>query len=94
VGQIPEWLDWTSEDDTITWHFHSDIYRLPKDHSGELLVGREVMAGMVLLGDDGEVVNGTDDSLEQEWRELALPTFNSFAIESRVGWVKGLHEKL
>ena len=94
VGHIPEWLDWTSEDDTITWHFHSDIYRLPKDHSGELLVGREVMAGMVLLGDDGEVVNGTNDSLEQEWRELALPTFNSFAIESRVGWVKGLHEKL
>jgi hypothetical protein len=94
VGQIPEWLDWTSEDDTITWHFHSDIYRLPKDHSGELLVGREVMAGMVLLGDDGEVVNGTNESLEQEWRELALPTFNSFAIESRVGWVKGLHEKL
>jgi len=94
VGQIPEWLDWTSEDDTITWHFHSDIYRLPKDHSGELLVGREVMAGMVLLGDDGEVVNGTNESLEQEWRELALPTFNSFAIESRVGWVKGLHDKL
>jgi hypothetical protein len=94
VGQIPEWLDWTSEDDTITWHFHSDIYRLPKDHAGEFLVGREVMAGMVLLGDDGEVVNGTNESLEREWRELALPTFNSFAIESRVGWVDGLHEKL
>lgn len=94
VGQIPEWLDWTGEDDTITWHFHSDIYRLPRDHSGDLLVGREVMADMVLLGDDGEVVNGTKESLEQEWRELALPTFNSFAIESRVGWVNGLSENL
>jgi hypothetical protein len=94
VGQIPEWLDWTSEDETITWHFHSDIYRLPRDHTGELVVGREVMADMILLGDDGEVVNGTNESLEQEWRELALPTFNSFAIESRVGWVAGLSENL
>jgi len=52
------------------------------------------MADMVLLGDDGEVVSGTNASLEQEWRELALPTFNSFAIESRVGWVKGLSDRL
>jgi len=94
AGQIPEWLDWTREDEAITWHFHSDIYRLPRDHTGELVVGREVMADMVLLGDDGEVVPGTNASLEQEWRELALPTFNSFAIESRVGWVKGLSERL
>jgi 3-O-alpha-D-mannopyranosyl-alpha-D-mannopyranose xylosylphosphotransferase len=94
VGQIPEWLDWAGDDETVTWHFHSDIYRLPRDPNGELLVGREVMGGMVLLGDDGEFVHGTNGSLEQEWRELALPTFNSFAIESRVGWVTGLSEKL
>jgi hypothetical protein len=94
VGQIPNWLDWESEDETITWHFHTDIYRLPRGSGNELLVGREVMGGMILLGDDGEMVPGTEETLEQEWRELALPTFNSFAIESRVGWVTGLSEKL
>ena len=94
VGQIPDWLDWEGEDETITWHFHTDIYRLPRDSEDELLVGREVMGGMVLLGDDGEVVPGTNETLEQEWRELALPTFNSFAIESRISWVAGLCEKL
>jgi len=94
VGQIPDWLDWESEDETITWHFHTDIYRLPRNSEDKLLVGREVMGGMVLLGHDGEAVPGTNETLEQEWRELALPTFNSFAIESRISWVVGLSEKL
>jgi hypothetical protein len=35
-----------------------------------------------------------EDHLEEAWRELALPTFNSFAIESRVGWITGLSENL
>lgn len=97
VGQIPEWLDWSATQskiaDMITWHFHSDIYRLPRDHHDELLVGREAMAGMVLVQEDGEEVS-RNVSLEEEWRELALPTFNSFAIESRVGWITGLSENL
>jgi hypothetical protein len=97
VGQIPEWLDWqasqSSDQDLVTWHFHSDIYRLPQDHTGEALVGREAMAGMVLLDEGGEVLV-RNVSLEEEWRELALPTFNSFAIEARVGWITGLSENL
>jgi 3-O-alpha-D-mannopyranosyl-alpha-D-mannopyranose xylosylphosphotransferase len=28
----------------------------------------------------------------QQWREKALPTYNSMAIESRIGWIPGLED--
>lgn len=31
-----------------------------------------------------------DQRVEEDWREKALPTFNSKAIESRLGWLQGL----
>jgi hypothetical protein len=31
-----------------------------------------------------------DEIMEEDWRERALPTFNSKVIESRFGWLPGL----
>lgn len=33
---------------------------------------------------------GEREWTEKEWRRMALPTFNSMAIESRIGWMPGL----
>lgn len=35
LGQIPEWLDWASPGN-VQWHFHSEIFRLPRDDDGSL----------------------------------------------------------
>lgn len=94
VGQIPEWLDWSAQEDGTTdqvfWHFHSDIFRLPRQSKNELTVDDHALGRFELVtpNDDGV------DRLEDAWRELALPSFNSFAIESRVGWINGLSENL
>jgi 3-O-alpha-D-mannopyranosyl-alpha-D-mannopyranose xylosylphosphotransferase len=108
-GQIPEWLDWQAQEegtaDKVNWHFHSDIFRLPRDHQGRLVVNQEALGEYELVSYDetsgNETIEGqAEDSideeqrLEQAWRELALPSFNSFAIESRVGWITGLNENL
>ncbi|KLT42962.1 hypothetical protein CC85DRAFT_244958 [Cutaneotrichosporon oleaginosum] len=42
--------------------------------------------------DDGRVPPVIADVDEDKWRELSLPTFNSFEIECRVSWVEGLAE--
>jgi 3-O-alpha-D-mannopyranosyl-alpha-D-mannopyranose xylosylphosphotransferase len=44
--------------------------------------------------DDGRVPPVIEDEDEDKWRALSLPTFNSFEIECRVGWVEGLAENL
>ena len=131
VGQIPEWLDWSAQQDgrseKVTWHFHSDIFRLPRDRHGRLIDQDEILGAYELVpdpihiksedgnnmdkgqnvtgteagietleegGQDGDVGITTEDRLEVAWRDLALPTFNSFAIESRVGWITGLSDNL
>ena len=79
IGQIPSWVNWQPDDvKTLSWHFHSSVFRLPRDNDGALpLVVREGA-----WGDEGT------------WRAAAMPSFNSFAIESRIGWVEGLAEHL
>jgi hypothetical protein len=75
VGQVPEWLDWEkmNEEGEVRWHFHSEVFRLPRDEEGTL---------------------GVEGYDEVEWRREALPSFDSFGIESRLPWVQGLKEHL
>ncbi|OCF45807.1 hypothetical protein I317_00295 [Kwoniella heveanensis CBS 569] len=100
IGQIPHWLDWESqvseeEAREIRWHFHSDIFRLPASDNGQIPTRNE--SDIIRRYDEerGEEV-AIDVSVnwnnEQEWKDLALPSFNSFAIESRLGWLEGLSE--
>lgn len=44
--------------------------------------------------DDGSLPASIAHIDEVEWQAKALPTFNSFEIESRVGWIDGLSENL
>lgn len=76
MGQVPSWLDTTSEQDRLAWHFHSEIYRLPAD--------------------DGVLDPRLSDhwGTEEEWKAYATPSFSSFSIETRLGWVKDLGENM
>jgi hypothetical protein len=80
VGQIPAWLDWTKIGAKMQWSFHSDVFRLPRDNNGQL------PPELVSEGNQG------DD--EEVWQDAALPNFNSFEIETRLGWTKDLREHL
>lgn len=44
--------------------------------------------------EDGKLPPAIASLDEEAWRREALPTFNSFEIESRVGWIDGLAEEL
>jgi 3-O-alpha-D-mannopyranosyl-alpha-D-mannopyranose xylosylphosphotransferase len=76
MGQVPSWVDTTTEQDKLAWHFHSEIYRLPAD--------------------DGELDPRVKDfwGTEQEWKDVATPTFSSFSIETRLGWIKDMSENM
>ena len=77
-GQIPDWIDWPLKPSRISWQFHSSVFRLPRDTDDSLPPS----------------IRQGDWSDEDNWRQEALPSFNSFGIETRVGWVEGLAENL
>ena len=108
MGQIPRWLNWAKEGEEaedsgnngigigngngngpdLKWHFHRNLFRLPYQ-------GQKVM-GWTEEDQSEHRMETTDDKedLEEAWQALALPTFNSFAIESRLGFVDNCHENL
>jgi 3-O-alpha-D-mannopyranosyl-alpha-D-mannopyranose xylosylphosphotransferase len=95
MGQIPAWLDWSKvgkeaneNGPGLQWHFHSEIFRLPREGSAI----RGWSDDFVTSDRDLSVMS--DDEKEQEWQGLALPTFNSFAIETMLGSVAGCDENL
>ncbi|WVQ83148.1 hypothetical protein IAT38_005286 [Cryptococcus sp. DSM 104549] len=81
IGQVAEWLNWDSQvtQDRFKWHFHSDLFQLPKD------------GGKAYLGAGGEIEH-VDWKSEEEWKAEAMPSFNSFGIESRMAWLDDLSE--
>ncbi|WVQ79814.1 3-O-alpha-D-mannopyranosyl-alpha-D-mannopyranose xylosylphosphotransferase [Cryptococcus sp. DSM 104549] len=101
VVQTPTWLDFSRRDASNPLHpFHP--YSANKDLKGaqhpaearyptlryaahsEIFhlpsMGRDAVTGAL----------GEREWREQEWRKKALPSFNSMAIESRIGWLPGL----
>jgi 3-O-alpha-D-mannopyranosyl-alpha-D-mannopyranose xylosylphosphotransferase len=95
IGQVPAWLNWLNagkesgeSGPQMKWHFHRDIFRLPRE--GSNIRGWPNESDVTKRRD----VDISEDELEQEWQDLTLPTFNSFAIESRLGFVDGCHENL
>ena len=79
VGQIPRWLDWESAKKGL----HKVAWHF---HSSFWRLPIDVP--------EGEALPADFTRQEEEWRKLSIPNFNSFAIESRVGWVNGLSETL
>lgn len=97
MGQIPRWLNWAKEGEGVEgaesgpdlkWHFHRDIFRLP--YQGQNIRGWTEEDQLERRLESTE----EKENLEEEWQALALPNFNSFAIESRLGFVDGCHENL
>ena len=79
IGQIPAWINWAgTSSQRIAWHFHSWVYRLPRDNDGSIPPALR----------EGAWAD------EEEWRRFALPSFDSFGIETRIGWIEGLSENL
>ncbi|WVQ75948.1 hypothetical protein IAR50_005583 [Cryptococcus sp. DSM 104548] len=100
IGQIAEWLDWSSQvrEGRLRWHFHSDIFQLPKDgdwvdlERGASL--KEKQAAMEAQNNGEDVVARETWESEAAWRDETLPSFNSFSIEQRLAWIEGLSENL
>lgn len=79
LGQIPEWLDWERvRDGSAGLKWHF--------HSRVYRIPVDAY--------DAPQDRMLDFEFEDEWREVSVPSFNSFAIESRVGWMDGLAENL
>lgn len=79
LGQIPRWLDWKAvRDGTAGLKWHF--------HSKVYRIPVDDY--------DSAEDKAMDGEYEQEWRDMSVPSFNSFAIESRVGWIDGLAENL
>lgn len=95
MGQIPAWLDWSKvgkeangDGPGLNWHFHRELFRLPRE-------GSSIRGWSDNFTATAHAVSGmSDDEKEQEWQDLALPTFNSFAIETMLGSVAGCDENL
>jgi 3-O-alpha-D-mannopyranosyl-alpha-D-mannopyranose xylosylphosphotransferase len=87
VGQIPHWLRSDAADagqvgvPELQWHFHSEIFRLPSEYMPEALAAEPWAE---------EKPKGARWRSENEWKELAMPTFNSFGIEIMLGWLDDL----
>jgi 3-O-alpha-D-mannopyranosyl-alpha-D-mannopyranose xylosylphosphotransferase len=75
VAQTPTWLDFSKREGHPTLRYAS--------HS-------EIFH-LPTYDRDGQTMElGEHEWREQQWREKALPSFNSMSIESRVGWLHGL----
>jgi 3-O-alpha-D-mannopyranosyl-alpha-D-mannopyranose xylosylphosphotransferase len=75
VAQIPHWLDFAK------------IGCRPTQGSRDPIIQLVTHSDIFHLPSDG---SPGETDLEEEWRQKALPSFNSKAIESRIGWVPGL----
>ncbi|WWC86837.1 uncharacterized protein L201_001716 [Kwoniella dendrophila CBS 6074] len=118
IGQIPEWLNWDSQKDSenqkLRWHFHSDIFKLPRKSNGQIITKTDpsieppIFTEIDLDDQDYDLDNDTTPIIEgrieppkpidvfwndeEEWKNLSMPNFNSFAIESRMSWLQGVSE--
>ncbi|EIW71167.1 hypothetical protein TREMEDRAFT_67606 [Tremella mesenterica DSM 1558] len=79
IGQIPGWLNWESQNRLD----ERDGMRLKWHLHSEIFR---------LPMDQGRLPEEVKDEFksEEKWKELALPNFNSFEIETRIGFIDGL----
>lgn len=92
IGQIAEWLDWDSQkrEGRLKWHFHSELFQLPKD-GGVVDLERSVPRNERAEDEQGTQTGNRWQS-EEAWKNESLPSFNSFGIEQRLAWLEDLSE--
>ena len=90
MGQVPSWLDQgklvplidddvsTSSDQVeLQMHFHSEAFQLPES----------LFSGIHTSDESQSDIRWKD---ADDWKRDSVPTFNSFAIEWQMGWLKGV----
>jgi 3-O-alpha-D-mannopyranosyl-alpha-D-mannopyranose xylosylphosphotransferase len=90
LGQVPDWLDTSALvpllDERVSssgsgvelqWHFHSEAFHIAQS--------------LFDMPNDNER-KSVSWANEKAWKDQALPTFNSFAIETQIGWLKGMSD--
>jgi hypothetical protein len=89
AGQIPTWLDWdrVANANAVGAGASANGKVAWHPHSEVFRLPKD--HGVL----DGRLRDGTGQE-EEKWREEAIPSFDSFEIESRVGWISGLSENL
>ncbi|RSH92244.1 hypothetical protein EHS25_008659 [Saitozyma podzolica] len=87
AGQIPTWLDWdrVANANAVGAGASANGKVAWHPHSEVFRLPKD--HGVL----DGRLRDGTGQE-EEKWREEAIPSFDSFEIESRVGWISGLSE--
>jgi len=86
VAQTPTWLDFSRRDPAAPSHpYHSQSYPDLRYAGHSEIFHLPTMDRNAFTEELGE-----REWKEREWRKQALPSFNSMAIESRVGWLHGL----
>ncbi|WWC86667.1 uncharacterized protein L201_001544 [Kwoniella dendrophila CBS 6074] len=103
VVQTPTWLDFSRRDKTSPSHPYHPFSSNQHKNENSKLSRAESNYPILRYASHSEIFHlptmdrdGLTEALgEQEWREReyrkkALPSFNSMAIESRVGWLPGL----
>jgi 3-O-alpha-D-mannopyranosyl-alpha-D-mannopyranose xylosylphosphotransferase len=86
IAQSPTWLNFSRRDAIAPDHpYHSEGYPSLRYAGHSEIFHLPTMDRNALTEELGE-----REWKEREWRKQALPSFNSMAIESRVGWLPGL----
>jgi 3-O-alpha-D-mannopyranosyl-alpha-D-mannopyranose xylosylphosphotransferase len=100
VAQAPSWLDYSKLDPASRDHPYylkdsssNTVGHRKGKHSYPNLryAGHSEIFHLPTLDRDGKTEElGEREWREKEWKKEALPSFNSMAIESRIGWLPGL----
>lgn len=78
VAQTPNWLDFS---------------KINQQSSRLRYAGHSEIYHLPTVGRDHEPLDAGEHAwLEREWKKYALPTYNSMAIESRLGFLPGLSD--
>lgn len=88
VVQTPQWLNFSSLRNTAEAEAVSEA---PADYPSLRYTSHsEIFHLPTTDGDSAYESPGEKDWHERDWRQKALPTYNSMVIESRLGWIPGL----
>lgn len=86
LAQAPVWLDYSKRDPASPWH-----PKFGRSYPSLRYAAHSEIFHLPTYDRDGNPLEiGEHEWKEEQWRAKALPSFNSMAIESRIGWLQGL----
>ena len=90
IAQTPTWLDFSKRDPSAPDH-PKHTSKSGDDYPLLRYATHSELFHLPTYDRNGKTEElGEHEWKEQQWRKRALPSFNSMAIESRIGWLHGL----